>query len=572
MSRLTARVARHLADDHAEVTVVGDAGRDAEAVEIASLIDETVRILPPGRDRDEVLMAAGVRGADAVLVVGEDDLDNLRYAADAHELAPDVPVVLRTFQPELAERVAGRLNIRRAYSVASLAAPAFVAASVGEEVVETLRLRDEEVPLCVLDVHGQSLLADLSAEEAKARTKCAVVAVRHAGGEWRAVRAGEGIDRGDQVLVGGRLLDVLALAVANQDEPDADERRRARHRQRLENRELRAKRRTQRAPRSSLLPLTLVAFVLLAVVAGVVNYLVLGLDLYSTAHLSLGTGLGNTPPPPSYFWLGVFNFFVTVVGVVLGWAILSHITAVVLAERLDQRNARRASKLRDHVVVVGLGRVGYRVTQLLADLGVPAVVIEPSPDSRFLEAISVHTPVLEGDGRLPENLQRAGITRARCILACTTDDLANLTACLEAKGLNPDVRTVSRVFDETIAGRLRGAFGIDELLSSTEVAASAFLGASTDALARRAVELDGLSLLAFRFGPDQPVSADTMERWRRSGLRFLAVARDDVVGPPTVALSEPLRPGDETIVIGPSDVVTAFAGDPLTLPADQPAG
>ena len=40
-----------------------------------------------------------------------------------------------------------------------------------------------------------------------------------------------------------------------------------------------------------------------------------------------------------------------------------------------------------HAVVVGLGTVGYRIERLLFDLGIPTVVLERDPDTRFGAAV-----------------------------------------------------------------------------------------------------------------------------------------------------------------------------------------
>lgn len=557
LSRLTARVVAVLVERNASVTVVGDPAADEGAAEVAALLDPAVRMVVPGPDRDRSLLDADLPAADVVLALADDDLDNLRDAAAAHALAPEVPVVLRTFQPELAEELAGALSLRRAYSVAALAAPAIVAASVGEEVLETLRLGDEEIPLCVLDVHVRSPLEGCSADEVKADTLCAVAAVRR-GGSWVPAAAAQGdLREGDQVLVGGRLGDVLRLALRNDTAAEEEARRaravgrRARRRQDDDGpRPLR---------RPTLLPISLAVFTVIFLITAIVNGVVFGLDLQGALAVALGAALGNSTPSTDSDWVEWFNLLATVAGVVLLWVLLSHVTALVLAERFELRQTRRARRLHDHVVVVGLGRVGYRVVQLLRELDVDCVVIEKSPDSAFIEATSVHTPVLTGDGRLPENLQRAAIERARCLIACTDDDLDNLATCLEATKHNVSLRTVSRAFDDVLVHRLGSAFRVDVALSTTQLAAGAFVGAAVDGFAMRPVTLDGLELSAFRLSPSREVPTDELARWRSEGLRVLAVDRGAGVEPPTAALAEPLRPGDEAVVLGPAAVARAVA-------------
>ena len=167
--------------------------------------------------------------------------------------------------------------------------------------------------------------------------------------------------------------------------------------------------------------------------------------------------------------------------------------------------------------------------------------------------------MLTGDGALAENLLRTGVDRARCVIACTNDDLANLAACVEARRVNPSVRTVTRAFDATVSRRLSRAFGADVVLSSTDIATSAFVGAAVDSLAMRPVELDGIDLLAFRLKPRTTIELSQIDVWRSRGLRVLALARGGEVEPPTVAISHSIDPSDEAIVVGPAEVVLDLA-------------
>lgn len=551
LSHLTVRVAEALAQQHAEVVVIGEPDRDPSARDITSRLPDDARLVVAGRDRDDTLLDAGIIGATGFLAVGDDDLDNLRYAGDAHALAPEVPVVLRTFQPELADHLADSLNIRRAYSVAALAAPAFVAASFAEEVVTTLRLGDEEIPLCVLDINASSPLAGLPIDEVKAATQCAVVAVRVRQDWVPATDPAARIEAGARVLVGGRHADVLALAARNDPGVGAAPVSRRRRRSR------------GRAPRltATLLPISAAVFAVVFVLTAIVNRVVFDLDATDAINVAVTTTLGGSGPPTQIEWVQLFNILAIVAGTVLLWVLLSHITAMVLAERFESRMTKRASRMRDHVVVVGLGKIGYRVVQVLDELGIPTVAIEHAPNSRFLDAVATHTPVISGDGQLAENLQRAAVERARCVIACTNDDLANLASCLEARNLNADIRTVTRVFDEQLASRLGDAFRVDVALSSTSIAASAFIGAATDVLAIRTIDLDGIDLLAFRFSPAVTVSVDELQGWRRDGLRVLAVQRGegDVLAP-TAALDAALERGDEAILVGPAALIRRIAG------------
>src|SRR6266545_1230317 len=159
---------------------------------------------------------------------------------------------------------------------------------------------------------------------------------------------------------------------------------------------------------------------------------------------------------------------------------------------------RRARRMHGHAILVGLGDVGYRVEHLLAELGVPRVGVDVTGGEAFTEVIQERTPVITGDVRAPETLQRAGVEDAVCLFALTSDDITNVGACLRARRANPRIRTVARIFDETLATRVSGTMGIDVALSATRVAASVFVDAAIDERASRTSELGNVRYLAFR--------------------------------------------------------------------------
>src|SRR5437660_6451737 len=99
------------------------------------------------------------------------------------------------------------------------------------------------------------------------------------------------------------------------------------------------------------------------------------------------------------------------------------------------------------VIVCGLGRVGKRVLDYVRAAQLPAVVVEQK-----LEPATLPPGVrgVQGDCRQAEVLEQAGIRTARGVLICTSEDLVNIATALTARGLNPDVRIVVRVFNQNL--------------------------------------------------------------------------------------------------------------------------
>ncbi len=187
---------------------------------------------------------------------------------------------------------------------------------------------------------------------------------------------------------------------------------------------------------------------------------------------------------PEPFYLQIFFFIMPIVGI----ALLSA-GAANLGVKLFNKSARGqdwevalASTYSDHVVVCGLGKLGYRVTLQLLEFGQSVVGIEFDERKPFIPVLRDRdVPIIYGDARQRETLRKAGIERASAIVCCTQDDLANLDIALDARELHPDIKIVLRMFDDTLATKVEKGFGIQTAFSTSGIAAPAFAAAATRA-------------------------------------------------------------------------------------------
>ena len=130
-----------------------------------------------------------------------------------------------------------------------------------------------------------------------------------------------------------------------------------------------------------------------------------------------------------------------------------------------------ASTYRDHIIVRPR-RVGYRIVERLIGWHLDVVVIEKDTSSPFIQRVQGLTvPLLLLDARQEESLIVAGIEHAHTLIIATNDDLGNVEIALDGRRLNPEVRVVLRMFDDTIASKLADAFKLDVAFSSAAVAA-----------------------------------------------------------------------------------------------------
>jgi voltage-gated potassium channel len=144
--------------------------------------------------------------------------------------------------------------------------------------------------------------------------------------------------------------------------------------------------------------------------------------------------------------IGAFFYTFTVV--------MEHLVAARLADPRGRRKMeRRIGTLDRHVIVAGLGRVGRQAAQELAEARTPFVVVDPGPASVRLAEERGYL-ILPGDATEDAVLERAGVRRARGLIATTANDATNLYIVLSARVLNPDLHIVSRAADETSVPKL----------------------------------------------------------------------------------------------------------------------
>lgn len=169
-----------------------------------------------------------------------------------------------------------------------------------------------------------------------------------------------------------------------------------------------------------------------------------------------------------------------------------------------ERQLALASTFSGHIVVCGIGRVGYRVINELLEMGEPIVGVNQSENEEWLGALQkAGVPVIIGDARRKQTLIDAGVERAAAIIACTSDELTNLDVALDARELNPNVKVVLRMFDAKLAQNVSKGFNIQTVFSVSALAAPAFAAAATRARVDYSFKLEGhvLNVSTITFEP-----------------------------------------------------------------------
>ena len=148
----------------------------------------------------------------------------------------------------------------------------------------------------------------------------------------------------------------------------------------------------------------------------------------------------------------------------------------MVARRTETLLGRRRHYLAGHVVVCGLGRVGYHLVERLRAESYPVLVIEKNADSRFLAAVrEIGVPVMIADATLATTLMDAAVDKAAAVASLVDDDLVNLEVGLNARAIHPKIRVILRIFDRETAEELKQRIHIHYAISTSAIAAQRVL-------------------------------------------------------------------------------------------------
>lgn len=134
------------------------------------------------------------------------------------------------------------------------------------------------------------------------------------------------------------------------------------------------------------------------------------------------------------------------------------------------RMEQSLAQLNYHIIVCGFGRMGRLVCREFDAKGIPFVVVESNADL-LADFSSKNGIAMPGDATADEVLRRAGVDRARALVAVVGSDADNLYITMSARLLNDRLFIVSRSADEASEEKLRRA-GANRVVSPYAIGGS----------------------------------------------------------------------------------------------------
>jgi len=159
------------------------------------------------------------------------------------------------------------------------------------------------------------------------------------------------------------------------------------------------------------------------------------------------------------------GFTLFVAGALVQFLVEGRMRTILGRRRLD----KNIDRLRGHYIICGYGRIGRVVCQRIVKKPIDVVVIEQDPD--LIPVLNADTMLyIPGDAADEDNLVRAGIARAKGLIAALATDVQNVFLILTARQLNPDLNIIARADQEESKKKLMAA-GADTVESPYDVGA-----------------------------------------------------------------------------------------------------
>lgn len=233
-----------------------------------------------------------------------------------------------------------------------------------------------------------------------------------------------------------------------------------------------------------------------------------------------------------------------------------------------RRMTKEISKLSDHTIICGYGRMGRNLAHELTTQHGDLVIIDHDPEAIQAATSDGYLCVL-GDATVEETLENSGLQRAAILVSTFPNDAESVFITLTARDLNESIRIIARAERESTQKKLRQA-GADTIVMPTVVGArqmgrmitrpsTARLINLVDEGSNRDFDLDELEV-----NSNSPLSGMTVERTeahRRHKLLVIAIktpAGDLKFNPDA---SDSLNVGDVLIVIGHRDHISRFRSE-----------
>jgi voltage-gated potassium channel len=291
-------------------------------------------------------------------------------------------------------------------------------------------------------------------------------------------------------------------------------------------------------------------------------------SLYATIQTISTVGYGDYAPQT---WEGkVFTIIMIIFGVGTMLYTVGLLAEAMIEVRLLSMSGRgkqkkMISKMKNHYIICGSGRIGNLICKELQADKMAFVVIDNNPEV-IQKNEEEEFVCYKGDATQDKSLLAAGIKRAKGIVCVLPTDAENLYVILTAKELNPDIYVLSRSEEEESEHRLLRA-GADRVMSpytlggmrmAMAILRPAMLDFIEITTRRQSLELRMEEISVCDGSPIIGKSLEESEIRNNYGLIIVAVKKDSGKMIFNPLASYMIEVGDKLIAMGEDENVSRF--------------
>ncbi|MEI6427838.1 MAG: NAD-binding protein [Pseudanabaena sp. ELA607] len=253
-------------------------------------------------------------------------------------------------------------------------------------------------------------------------------------------------------------------------------------------------------------------------------------------------------------WVQLFCLFVTIASLLFLSNVVGQFADNIISSRFDFLKQQIPIPEKDHVVLVGLGRVGRRVAAILEELGQPLVAVT---ERREVADLLPQIPVLTGN--IIKELGKVNLSTAKSVVLVTEDQMLNLEVALMAREAALDcereIGLVVRTYDNRFSASLSDLLPKAKALCAYELSSEAFAGAAFGENMLDLFRLNNRTILVAEYQIDQ---SDTL-----NGKILAQIAYGYGVVPIFYQKSALSSPNENPEELMPSDDIRLNVGDRL---------
>uniref|UniRef100_A0A832H1N6 Potassium transporter TrkA n=1 Tax=Oscillatoriales cyanobacterium SpSt-402 TaxID=2282168 RepID=A0A832H1N6_9CYAN len=432
----------------------------------------------------QILEQAGIADCRAVLLVTSDEGINTAAAFAARSLNPNVRIVMRSAQENLNELLRQQLGNFVAYEATQLPAPSFALAALDSETQGFFTLGNQLLQVSTMQMTSTHPWCNRSLYELNRDHYRVLYHSRASNQSSEELSAWEP----EAHLLAGDNITFIEMTGLKAEPPRSH--RNLKHAwrsladaltwhnlHRIFRRAWQDSRQTQRA-------VIISGFLLISLfLSGALLYKLQypNLSLQDTLNVAIVLMIGGfdnlfgqlTLGFPIPGWLYLFSLSMTIAGTIFVGILYATLTEWVLSTRFQFLRQRSPMPTANHIVLIGLGRVGQQIAALLRDLQQPLVGVSSNP-------LPIDTlpqlPLIIG--KTKDALTQANVATAKSVVVVTDSEVANLEMGLMARAMNPTCNLVLRTTDPLFAENVSRLLPDAKVFGAYALAAEAFVGAA----------------------------------------------------------------------------------------------